>query len=201
MLARRRGLGGDLLLRCAFQSPDVLRLVSQSLNGGKHKGPIGGERLTEERRPGDLLRHPRDDLREQRQSDKARLETRLHCGVLNLGAFQIRICLQPLVELADFRRIRCTHQDLCEQLVRIEGHRSEQLIERADLIRLSTRGHLPPGWPAGHEQHQHGAEERTHLHVRPSSHRPDHFGLSHNTCQAIAIVEKLVPVRATTPEP
>ena len=160
LLAARRGLRLDFLLRRGLQGPGIARLRSQPLDAREHRRPVRGERLTEPGRPIQLARHLVHDLRKQGQRHEARLEVVLQGGVLQLGAFQRRVALQELVERRHAGRIRRAQQHLREELVRIEGDRSEQAIEVVrgqDLTgrgrALSVRGPactiiLVPGQPA-----------------------------------------------------
>jgi hypothetical protein len=68
-------------------------------------------------------------LWKQGHRHKAGLEFVLQGGILQLGAFQSGMAFQKLVERGHARRVHRAEQHLREELVWIEGDRSDQAIE------------------------------------------------------------------------
>ena len=128
---------------------------------------------------------------------KLGIEPGLHCRVLQLRAFELRIGLQPLVELGHLRRILRAHQHLREQRVWIQRDRRQQLIERRrrQLGRLGTRRGLVPRRATGYEQnHCRGDDARRHR-KRPRS--DEALGQERGTGErARAVPRRLAPTPA-----
>src|SRR4029079_15022309 len=89
LVSARGRLRLDVLLGCALQGAEGLGLRAQALDAVEHAFAVRRERLAETPRPGDVVRHVVDDLREQREDDEAGLEAGLLRGILQRRARQL----------------------------------------------------------------------------------------------------------------
>ena len=172
LLAGRRGLRLDFLLRGGLQVPGIAGLCSQPLDAREHRRPIRGECLTEPGRRVQLAGHLVHDLRKEGQSHEARFEVVLQGGILQVGAFQGRVALQELVERLHAGGIRRAQEHLRQELVRIEGDGSEQAIEvvrgrgltgRGLCVRAGLHDHAVPNHWSDPRQDQHRTDDEGEL--------------------------------------
>ena len=166
LLAARRRLGLDVLLRGALQLARLAGLLAQALDAGKNRRAVRRERLPQARRPLDLRRHALDDVGKDDDRRKAGVEPGLRGCLLQRAALERRIRRQPLVERGDPGRLGRTHQHLRQQRIRIEGDGREEPIE---LVRLGGgRGRRLCGLRLAascqrrrrHREHRHPGDEK-----------------------------------------
>jgi hypothetical protein len=121
----------DLHLLVRYERPFIFRLRAHPLHGIHHVLLLSDEGVAEVGRPLNVLRKPLDHIGQRGH----RLNTRVpgllrHRGVQFLLVLrELGIVLQPLVKLDQFERISRCHQNLREQIVRIERDRCHKRIK------------------------------------------------------------------------
>jgi hypothetical protein len=91
-----------------------------------------------------VLRHHRDHLRKIHQRDERRIKSRRLRRIGERSAGKVRILYQPIINVENFLRVGASSSDLRQQGIRVQRHRSQQLIQlvssgRSSVLRANQR--------------------------------------------------------------
>ncbi len=122
-------LGGHGLLGSIDQPSLILGAGAHLLNGVHDVSLLGQKCVPQRGGPLDIAGEQRHGIRKGHQRLYTGIPILLLGRVQQLCALQVPISLQELLRFHDFKRISGRSQDLTEQLVRIQGHRGDQVVE------------------------------------------------------------------------
>jgi hypothetical protein len=117
------------LLFCCLQVPLRLRLAAQSLDGIQHILLLGEKRVPQLLGQVDLLAHHGKHLGKVHQGPNARIPGLFLKGRGQRITFQVLVRLCPTLSLHYLQGIGGSHQDLRNQLVRIQRYGRDQLLD------------------------------------------------------------------------
>ena len=125
----RPGGACDLLLRCRLQVAGSVRTRAQPLHGVEYIVLLREERVAEVLCPVELVVHHRQRLWNRRERLDARIPLLLLHRVLERLTGDLGVLARPARRLDHLQRIGRRHQDLRQQIVRIECDRRHQLLD------------------------------------------------------------------------
>src|SRR5512139_2263341 len=122
-------LDHHLLLLRRLQVPGIVRLLPELLDGVQHVLLLREERVPDLLRPVELVGHHLEDLGEVHERLDARVPLLLLERLRQRVALELLVLLHPVVGLHDLQGIGGRHQELGQEVVRVERYRRQQLVQ------------------------------------------------------------------------
>jgi hypothetical protein len=123
-----------------------IRLRAQPLDRIRHRRLVRRKCHADRGVVVDVFRHHRHHLRKIHQRDERGIKSRCLRRIGERRAGKVRILYQPIINVENFLRVRARSRDLRQQRIRIQRHRSQQLVQlvssgRSDRVVRADQRH------------------------------------------------------------